>query len=51
MAGRERSAAFIIMSLLLGISVHRLNRTSMEPAAVQAEIERMLAQWFFLRGN
>ncbi|WP_225934629.1 MULTISPECIES: TetR/AcrR family transcriptional regulator [unclassified Cupriavidus] len=40
-----RSAALIIMSLLRGISVHRLNKASMDPASVKAETLRMLAQW------
>lgn len=40
-----RSAAFIIMSLLRGISVHRLNKADMDPAAVKGEILRMMGEW------
>lgn len=40
-----KSAAFILMSLLRGISVHRLNQASMDPAAVKAEILRMIGEW------
>lgn len=40
-----RSAAFIIMSLLRGISMHRLNDGSMDPIAVKKEILRMVQGW------
>lgn len=40
-----RSAAFIIMSLLRGISMHRLNDAAMDPIAVKNEILRMVKEW------
>ncbi|WP_236598287.1 TetR/AcrR family transcriptional regulator [Alicycliphilus denitrificans] len=40
-----RSAAFIIMSLLRGISVHRLNDPTMNALTVKEEILRMMHKW------
>jgi AcrR family transcriptional regulator len=40
-----QSAAFIIMSLLRGISVHRLNNASMDAGRVKDEILRMIEKW------
>jgi AcrR family transcriptional regulator len=39
------SAALIIMSLLRGISVHRLNNAAMDGAVVKAEILKMVERW------
>lgn len=40
-----KSAAFIIMSLLRGISVHRLNDTTTNARTVKEEIYRMMQKW------
>jgi AcrR family transcriptional regulator len=40
-----QSAAFIIMSLLRGISVHRLNNAAKDSVAVKKEILRMIGKW------
>ena len=39
------SAAFILMSLLRGISVHRLNGGAMDASAVRQEILQMMGRW------
>ncbi|WP_303834436.1 TetR/AcrR family transcriptional regulator [Acidovorax soli] len=40
-----QAAAFIIMSLLRGISVHRLNNAAKDAVAVKKEILRMIGKW------
>ncbi|MNR63333.1 hypothetical protein D3C85_1856130 [compost metagenome] len=39
------SSAFILMSLLRGISVHRLNQANMDMTEVKAEILRLVQKW------
>lgn len=39
------SSAFILMGLLRGISVHRLNRANMDTTQVKAEILRLVQKW------
>lgn len=46
-----QSSALVIMSLLRGISVHRLNDASMNAALVRKEIHRMLGAWLVKHGQ